>query len=178
MGVVRGVNFVRLIDGRLQVPEMMLRLVDAGIWPSEQSNLESQNLSPIVAPDSIRIWAPEERTVYFYPIPTVSIQTLIDGGDRFWLSEIAAPSGLNHKLAVTIGDLGIGSDAPIVLDYRSSLTLPRVLRLQWNSDGNEWIKISDSFDEFVDLAGLATVTPRFREPSDAPKSPVGREFEL
>ncbi len=36
--------------------------------------------------------------------------------------------------------------------------------------GNEWIKVSDSFDEFVDLAGLATVTPRFREPSDAPKS--------
>lgn len=160
---------MRMIDGRLVVPEFMLRLAANGIWPSERGNLESQNLNPILAPESIRDWAPGERTVYFYPLPQCTIQMLINGGDRFWLSEHAAPLGIDHTLAVAIGDFGLGSDAPLVLDYRRSAESPSVLRLQWGRVGNQWIKVADSFEEFVAITGLASAIPRFREQSGQPE---------
>jgi len=69
------------------------------------------------------------------------------------------------NLAVAIGDFGLGSDAPLMLDYWRSPESPCVLRLQWSQDGNQWIKVSDSFDEFVAISGLASASPRFREQS-------------
>lgn len=166
-----------MIDGRLLLPELMLRLAADGIWPSERGNLESQNQNPILSPESIADWAPGERTVYFYPLPQCTIQTLIDGGDTFWLSEHAAPRGIDYNLAVAIGDFGLGSDAPLVLDYRRTPESPCVLRLQWSQDGNQWIKVSDSFDEFVAITGLASASPLFREQSGQPELPMTRIVE-
>jgi hypothetical protein len=152
---------VSMIDGRLPIPILMQQLVSEGRWPAKHSHCELQNVSPIVPPESIRCWAPGEHKLYLYPIPRVSIRTLIMGGDRFWLSEQAAPWGLDHSLAAAIGDFGLGSDAPIVLDYRQRISSPSVLRLQWGAEGNYWTTVADSFDEFAEVSGIRVATPRF-----------------
>ena len=60
----------------------------------------------------------------------------------------------NHEidpaLTLIIGDFGLGSDAPIALDYRKDLNEPSIIRLQWNLEAdNHWVEIAPSFAEFV-----------------------------
>ena len=58
---------------------------------------------------------------------------------------------------VLIGDFGPGSDAPIALDFRSSLNQPEVIRLQWGKEHeNHWIKVAPTFLQFATELGLHT----------------------
>lgn len=74
----------------------------------------------------------------------------------FWTWPMAAPDGIDFDLALDIGDFGMGSDAPILLDYRVSLVEPRVIRLQWSNDGkdNKWVVMAPSFRTFVETLAL------------------------
>jgi hypothetical protein len=45
---------------------------------------------------------------------------------------LSTPGDIEPSRAVLIADLGIGYDQPIALDYRASLTEPRILTLSWN----------------------------------------------
>ena len=55
-----------------------------------------------------------------------------------------------------IGDFGLGSDAPILLDYRGDVANPRVIRLRWagGGKGNEWVVMAPDFSSFVAALGL------------------------
>ena len=72
---------------------------------------------------------------------------------------MAAPAELDPRLTVAIGDLGFGSDAPIVLDYRSDVYRPCVRYLQWNQEArvapdvfdNHWVQVANSFGEFLQM---------------------------
>ncbi len=151
-----------LIEERLPIPSSLLRLVERGVWPRTSNDCMSQNLEPVIPDASIRAWAPEETRVYFYTIPKFCIQTLIDNGDSFWLNALQAPQELDFRLSAAIGDFGIGSDAPIILDYRDCIDIPTVLRLRWSSGGNHWIRVADTFDAFVSMTGLDSAPERFR----------------
>ena len=70
----------------------------------------------------------------------------------FWTS-YGALHQIEPSRSLIIGDFGLGSDAPIILDYRAAL--PAVMRLRWLGRGlqNEWVRIG-TFDDFVEHLGL------------------------
>jgi hypothetical protein len=64
--------------------------------------------------------APEETAIFLYTPPFCTVATDIAnrqkrGEDRFWAT-YAALGGISPELSLIIGDCGLGSDAPIVLD--------------------------------------------------------------
>ena len=68
---------------------------------------------------------------------------------------------IDPALAVVIGDFGLGSDSPIILDYRNDRLSPCVLRLLWSRDmekprfsDNHWVKIASTFEELAGFLGL------------------------
>ena len=69
---------------------------------------------------------------------------------------MADPAGIDFDLALDIGDFGLGSDAPILLDYCEDAARPRVLRLEWSHDGsdNRWVVMASDFASIVEALGL------------------------
>jgi hypothetical protein len=69
---------------------------------------------------------------------------------------VKAPGDIDPELSVLIGDLGIGYDQPIALDYRSSMEDPAVLTFEWSDTArdNRWVKVAINIREFADLIGL------------------------
>ena len=64
-----------------------------------------------------------------------------------------------------IGDFGLGSDSPIVLDFGVSRTGRPVRRLRWHdAGGTDWVTGAAGFDEFPAIlaleAGGASARPR------------------
>jgi hypothetical protein len=74
----------------------------------------------------------------------------------WWVDPIAAPSEIDFDLALDIGDFGPGTDAPILLDYRESCEVPRVIRLRWSANGgeNHWDMMAPDLETFVRELGL------------------------
>jgi hypothetical protein len=64
---------------------------------------------------------------------------------------------MDPELAVIIGDFGLGSDSPIILDYAQNPSNSPVRRLRRRSrgHGNEWVTCAFDFDEFAKILGLA-----------------------
>ncbi len=62
------------------------------------------------------------------------------------------PGDLDPRLAVLIGDDGIGSDSPFALDYRATFGRPRVLLLRWldvgQPSGRRWVEVAADFRAF------------------------------
>lgn len=77
------------------------------------------------------------------------------GAGDFW-EEFGALDQIDPELALVIGDFGLGSDSPIILDFRQAQN-PPVLRLQWGprGQGNRWVQGAPDFDEFASMLGLA-----------------------
>jgi hypothetical protein len=85
------------------------------------------------------------------------VERIVASGGKDFYSRYGALHELIPEAAVEIADFGIGSDSPILLDYRLSPTNPRVLQLEWSSDNaeaNSWVVMADDFASFVDLLGL------------------------
>lgn len=154
-------------DG-LELPSRLVRLIDAGHWPSTSREANRQQGRPaIFAPEVVARIAPTETQLFLYPPPFRTVQRCVDQGEPFWLEPVAAPGDLDPKLAIAIGDFGLGSDAPLVLDYRVDRLRPRVLRLQWRAQAtvNRWMLVTRGFDEFCDRLELEK--RMFRLPPDA-----------
>jgi hypothetical protein len=49
-----------------------------------------------------------------------------------------------------------GGDIAITLDYRTSLTDPRVVINEWTQEGGWWREVTPTFSEFVERLGLTT----------------------
>jgi hypothetical protein len=71
--------------------------------------------------------------------------------NAYWMDPMAAPWEIDFDLALDIGDFGLGSDAPILLDYRENSETPRVIRLRWSYKGraNHWVMMAPDFESFV-----------------------------
>ena len=78
-------------------------------------------------------------------------------GESIWRDPTFDPNGIDWDHSVVIGDFGLGSDSPIVVDHRRSPTNPRVLRLKWSSNhpfdprANRWVVFADSFDLWMNM---------------------------
>ncbi len=138
----------------LAVPNLLEELIAAGRWPRDSSEAMAQNLKSRVAPERVRALAPEEDWLYLMPPPFQTVRER-SKNNPYWRSPVADPEGIDFDLALDIGDFGIGSDAPILLDYREDASNPRVIRLRWrNGEPNRWVVMAHSFQHFVEELGL------------------------
>ena len=140
----------------LPIPARLTSLLAAGLWPRNGQEAHPQNWQPLVPTERIKRFAPEENTIYLEAPPFRTVAQEAEGrAFRFW--ETCASLGqISPSLSLIIGDFGIGSDAPIILDYRDGYADPPVLRLRWSEKvhENSWVKCASNFDEFADLLGL------------------------
>jgi hypothetical protein len=134
---------------------LLEELIAAGRWPGDGKQALAQNLKPLASPERVQALAPEEQRLYLLPPPFLAVRQKSEV-NPFWLSDMAAPRGIDFDLALDIGDFGLGSDAPILLDYRGDAANPRVIRLRWSGNGkaNEWVVLAPDFDSFVAALGL------------------------
>ena len=142
-------------ESMLAIPRLLETMLSSGRWPRSKADASAQNNKPLVAPELVRRLAAEERTIYLLPPPFPTIRERCREGP-FWTSPDADPDGIDFDLALDIGDFGLGSDAPILLDYRQDINNPRVIRLRWSSGGgaNRWVIMAPDFASFVAALGL------------------------
>ncbi|HEX8464863.1 MAG TPA: hypothetical protein VF627_09630 [Abditibacterium sp.] len=57
----------------------------------------------------------------------------------------------DHELTLIIADFGLGSDAPVALDYSQNRDEPRVTTLKWDKAGNHWVQLAPNFDRFLKM---------------------------
>ena len=144
-----------------EIPERLQRLVAAGGWPRDVALETEQHRRPLVPLERVHQFAPEERDIYLLSPPFKTVGQRLPSGERFWEWDQAAPAEISFNHAVVIGDFGIGSDAPVVLDYRLDPRQPCVLRLRYDfvpgpppTKITHWVGVARSFDDFADLLGL------------------------
>lgn len=139
----------------LVVPRLLNELVAVGRWPRDSKEAMAQNLKSLAPPERIQLLAPEEQWLYLLPPPFYTVRKK-SKGNPVWLSGMAASHGIDFDLVLDIGDFGLGSDAPILLDYRKDAANPRVIRLRSSGKGkaNEWVVMAPDFSSFVAALGL------------------------
>jgi hypothetical protein len=149
-------NFLAVTEvDMVAVPRLLEELLAAGRWPRNSIEANAQNIKPRVPRERLQSLAPEESWIYLLPPPFLSVREK-SKHNPFWTWPMADPGGIDFDLALDIADFGIGSDAPILLDYRDNLARPRVIRLRWSGDGtaNRWVVTAPDFETFVETLGL------------------------
>lgn len=120
--------------------------------------MTAQQVQPIIPAKRVRRFAAEESVMYLMPPPffTIAILLVKQGEQDFW-HLFGALDQIHPERALIIGDFGLGSDSPIILDYARNAINPPVLRLRWASEAgksNEWVIGASCFDEFATMLGL------------------------
>lgn len=147
----------RMGENALRLPPLLDDLIASGRWPSTSEAALRQNVEPLASVERIAGLAADEERLSLYLPP---FQTVADNATAkdFWV-EHGGFSQLDPDKALIIGDFGLGSDAPILLDYRAEPE-PCVIKLDWSrvgsssGSGTVWIEIAASFDDFARRLGL------------------------
>jgi hypothetical protein len=145
--------------GTLPLPKRLLNLIETGRWPRTRQEALKQNVKSLVPKERIQLFAPAESTIFLCAPPFYTVAADIAarekrGHHNLW-SAYAAVDSISPELSIVIGDFGLGSDAPILLDYRQGGSNTPVIRLQWRKpEPNIWVLCSSSFDGFADMLGL------------------------
>jgi hypothetical protein len=122
------------------------RLIDEGAWPTGNLNNISEAAVRSVAPD-------EERLCLMEPENFRTVQDeATNGVVEFW-QEFGALTEIAPERYLIVGDFGLGSDAPIVIEADPEVPDPKVLRLQWRCEGHtantHWVPFFDHLSEFA-----------------------------
>lgn len=154
--------------GKLPLPRRLLSLIDSGLWPKTPAEAMHQNIHSLVSKERVQVFAPDEDRIYLVSPPFSTVATRITQNDKFW-SKFGALEQISPDLSILIGDFGLGSDSPILLDYRRDVSAPAVIRLKLNpihgettTNGrkkllgwaNVWLRCADTFDAFAEMLGL------------------------
>jgi len=154
--------------GNLPLPRRLLTLIDSGFWPRTLNEAKRQGIRGPVSKERIQSFAPEQDQIHFLSPPFSTVATRMAHGDKFW-SRFGALEQISPELSVFVADFGIGSDSPILLDYRPDVSNPSVIRLKLNPVlgetlvsgrkrvvgwANVWLRCADTFDTFADMLGL------------------------
>lgn len=156
-----------LVEG-LPIPERLVALINSGFWPRTHEEELAQNLKSLVEEARIKIVAPEQNKMYFVRPPFYTVAGRCKGEEKKFWSKFGALEDIEAKLSVIIGDFGIGSDAPILLDYRKNRLSPTVIRLKWNhgvEQRTQWLLCANNFDEFADILCLDSPRERVSHPN-------------
>lgn len=147
------------VDG-LELPELLLMLLENGLWPRNTEEANAQNSKPRVTRERLAAVAPGEPGLFLYPPPFVTVASVVAREKREsfrFYHEFGALDQIDPERAVEIGDFGLGSDAPFILDYRQEPQNPAVLRLLWprgNQEPNRWVLLAKDFASLVAALGL------------------------
>jgi hypothetical protein len=140
------------------LPPGLDRLIATGVWPSAAGpSMIAQDLHPLISADRVRRFAADESRICLEPPPFITIaqERARGGAGDFW-EQFGALDQIDPERALIIGDFGLGSDSPIILDFACDATNPPVLRLKWGprGQGNQWLEGAQDFDEFAEMLGL------------------------
>lgn len=142
----------------LLLPAGLVRLMAIGVWPSENgTGMAVQQFNPVVAPERVQRFAADESVVCLQPPPFHTIaECASEGGAEMFWQRFGALGQIVPEQALVIGDFGMGSDSPIILDFAANQSSPPVLRLRWHSEceHTEWVQVAKDFDEFASMLGL------------------------
>ena len=152
----------------LAVPRLLTDMIATGRWPADAATASRQNVNSWVSTERVRALVPtgEPWELFLYSPPFATVAELVREGDVFWDRPSSDPDGLDREKALVIGDFGLGSDAPIVLDYRDNEVVPVVRYLQWTDQADEevsspsfgssnaWVLLAPSFELFVQSLAL------------------------
>ena len=133
-----------------RLPERILQLEACGIWPTEKSGMNAQDVEPITKEKLVKKIAPDENYICFASIKNFYLLSEEFEHNQV-MKEFGAVNEIDPKSCLIIGDFGIGSDSYIVLDYSDNKLAPSVKRLAWNKGGNTWEKLASNVDEFFDI---------------------------
>src|SRR5262249_41428104 len=125
------------------LPSLLNEPLASARWPRNATEAMAQDLKSRVSSERVRRLAPDEGMIYLFPQSFLAVRERTKS-EPFWNWPMAAPQGIDFDLAVDIADFGIGSDAPILLDYRVNPLEPQVIRLQWLGSGkdNKWVEMA------------------------------------
>lgn len=145
-----------MLVGGLPIPKELLDLLESGRWPRSVDEENQQNLRALISEERVRNLAAEESRIFLYSPPFTTIASEIRGSGKSFYAQWGALPQIVPALAIVIADFGLGSDSPIILDYRMSPTSPQVLRLRWSEPGqeNNWAMMTPDFRTFVEALGL------------------------
>src|SRR5262245_11736427 len=132
------------------LPSELRTLLAAGAWPLKDEEANRQNVLPHQIPTTlVERFAPGESQIFLYPPPFPTIAECCECQEGVFWREFGALSEIDPDRAVIIGDFGLGSDAHIVLDYRTQPS-PSLLRLAWTSGerSTHWVPFFDTFAAF------------------------------
>jgi hypothetical protein len=139
----------------LPIPRRLLALIDSGLWPRTAKEAMRQNIRSLVPKERVRVFAPNETRLYLLAPPFHRVATVM-AQNEFW-KRFAALEEISPELSVEVAAFEIGSDSPILLDYRPDRVNPAVIRLLWQKPKpNTWVRCADDFDEFADMLGLGS----------------------
>jgi hypothetical protein len=120
--------------------------------------MNQQQLHPIIPGGRVQRFAADESLICLQPapFPTIAQERAKGGAGDFW-ERFGALDQIVPERVLIIGDFGIGSDSPIVLDFARDASNPPVLRLKWapRGQGNQWVQGARDFDEFAEMLGLS-----------------------
>lgn len=146
----------------LSLPIGLTRLIAIGVWPSKTGpSMNGQQFKPLIPAEGVRRFAPDETLICLAPPPfrTIAAERGAGGSGNFW-PRFGALHQIEPEKAIVIGDFGLGSDSPIILDYSRNAADPPVLRLRWSGNGGqvetEWVEGARNFDHFAELLGLGS----------------------
>lgn len=144
--------------GDLRIPQSLVSLIESGRWPRNSEEGLRQNRELRVPIKRVHRFAPEENWLFLCPPPFGKPADMFSKVVDFHgeADAISPPGDIDYERAVVIADFGLGSDAPIALDYRQSLEAPSVIRYRWSERGerNRWIYVAPSFSQFAELLEL------------------------
>src|SRR5262245_56790720 len=134
--------------GSLKIAAELVALIETGQWPRSASDVMLQNTHPLVQPQVVRAFAPDESTLVLYAPPFHTLQRELD--ERRFSAEQLAAHEIEPDMTVVIADFGLGSDTVVALDFRADVAAPTVIRLQWRfpAEPNRWLKVAHSFPDF------------------------------
>lgn len=140
----------------LKIPNAILTLAEKGIWPNEQLSSYQEGCNFIEDEVLVQKIAPDEKYIFFHTLSgfrTMADEIMFD--EELW-HEIGALNQIDVNKCLVIGDFGLGSDTPIILDYSENYEHPTVKRLVWKSDvtKNYWEVIAKDMEEFVKILEL------------------------
>ena len=140
------------------IPPLLDALLSSGKWPTNAQQGMAQNLRPLASPDRVRRFAPEEELIYLNAPPFRTIADELQAAsavvvNEFWMRHGALNQIVPEK-ALILGDFGLGSDAPIILDYAQHASDPPVLRLRYAGASTDWVRGARNFEEFATMLGL------------------------
>jgi hypothetical protein len=143
----------------LPLPALLSQLVAAGVWPADGKAVWAQYQRPLASPERVRRFAAEETEIHLCSPPFHTIADELASAsavvvNEFWKRHGALDEIIAEK-ALILGDFGLGSDAPIILNYAVDAFDPPVFRLRWlPNKATKWVQGARNFAEFALLLGL------------------------